>query len=115
MKKIVLITALFITLPIMAFAATTSKGNYNKPGSSYHTTAIREHVHEYVDTDTHRDSEKENYEKFDYGTFLDLILFESKDKNYKIINKNDWEVERNEFTTKVGVQINVWSIFKDKE
>jgi len=51
-------------------------------------------------------------EAFDYGTFLDLVLYETKDKKIQIVNKNTWEVNRKEITSLVGAKINVWSIFK---
>jgi len=58
---------------------------------------------------------EENYEQFDYGMYLDLVIYETKDKNIEIGIKNTWEVNRDEYTSLLGAKVNVWSIFKDKE
>lgn len=63
----VLIFMMFIVVP--AFAETTSKGSHPVKGSSKHSTAIREHTHEYTDKDTIRTSD---YEYFDYGAHVNL-------------------------------------------
>ena len=57
----------------------------------------------------------ENYEKFDIGAFLDLVLFETKDKNIEIISRNTWELNRDQYTSLIGAKIKVWSLFKKDE
>lgn len=54
MKNFIFSLILVAALATISHAETksTSKGDYPLVGSSTHTEAIREHVHEYTDTDT---------------------------------------------------------------
>ena len=46
-----------------------------------------------------------NYEAFDYGTYLDLILWEGSTKGYEIGIHSTYEVERKESTVLLGAKI----------
>ena len=99
MKKAILIAILLVAVggwPV--HAATTSKGDYPLQGGSTHTTAIREHVHEYTDTNTQRSSD---YEKFDYGNHVNLEY--GLKKWLTLDSHNSYLHKTKEFRSTVGV------------
>ena len=114
MKKVLLIAAL-VSMMFVApvFAETVTTQYFDKDTNLiWNKSEVRNldvTVHDPVVVDD------DDREAFDYGTFLDLVLYETKDKKVQLINKNTWEVNRNEITSLVGAKVNVWSIFKDKK
>ena len=105
MKAFTLTLALLVLLAVPAFAEETSKGDYPVPGGSLHSTAIREHIHTVTDhpAQTVLPDHIENYEKYDYGAFLDVLY--SLNKNVDVGVKTSYEHKRNEYTALVGAVI----------
>lgn len=97
-KSILLAVLLMFVVPMVAQAETVQV----KDSHFFHSHNREVTVH---------NKTEDRYEEFDYGPFLDLILFETKDKNYKLVSKTDYQIQREEWTTLLGAQINVWSIF----
>jgi len=116
MKKFILIAvAILLMLPMSADAKSQKKHNGNK--DTVVNVTVNNNTEEVTNiTEVTQVSEAEDrYEQFDYGTYLDLVLYQTADKNVEIGIKNSWEVQRNEITSLLGAKINVWSLFKDKE
>ncbi len=61
---------------------------------------------------SHDHSHADDNESFDVGAYLDLVLWENKDKTIQIGNKNSYEFQRGEFTSLVGATYRVDSLFK---
>lgn len=98
MKRFILSIALLAFLAVPAFAETV-------------TIQHKDHGNDKPLTATVHDKTEDLHESFDYGAYLDLVLWESKDGNFTIGNKNTWEVNRKEITSLVGATIKVNSIF----
>ena len=54
-------------------------------------------------------------EEFDYGVYLHMILFESKDDTFSLGLWNTWETQREEFTTLIGGTIYFNRMFWQKK
>ncbi len=103
MRKVLfaVLVAVFVvgggTWPVFAETVTTSK-----PLSYHgkHTVTVHDAT---VDTDTHRALQEENYEKHDYGAFLDLLY--AINNNVDVGVKTTYEHKRNEYTALVGAVV----------
>lgn len=99
MKKTVL-----LTLALMLMLSTPS---FARPQCHGHFCDI---VNDCVDHPV----QMNDHERFDYGLYLDLILYQSEDDSFEIGMKNTYEHERAEFTSLLGAKINVYNIFFKK-
>ena len=114
MKKIILITALFLMVTVVARAETTSKGDYPLVGGSTHTTAIREHVHQYINTDTNTDTNTmRNKRETPLGVGADILLTEHKYVDTEAEYKYDFNNEEHSAFLVVKTKKSLWSIVKN--
>ena len=101
MKRVLMIVAVFLFMTqLPGFAEETSTYVNTASHLSTKTKESLTHSHEYVDTDTQRSGDRED---FDYGAYLDFE-YEVND----LVNvglKNSYEFQRKEFTTLAGVTL----------
>lgn len=104
MKKALLILALVLAVGI---AGCTQEAEARRPRGG--CDGLRgELLNRCVDTDP-------DWEAFDYGAYLHLIIVGDEERNWEVGILNTYEHEREEFTSLVGATLRLNSIFKDDE
>jgi len=91
-RLIILVLIVFLATPAFAEIKETQKNQiYNQPGTSYKTTAIREHTHPYEDTYlSNTDNQRTGAEA---GVGVDLLLFKFGE-NAKNLKKVKLELKK---------------------
>lgn len=88
MKRLVM-GLMIIGVCSLGYAAETGKSSLPVPGTSLHSTSIREHVHEYTDTDTQN---TQNRKDFQAGVGLDVKVYKFKKGFLEDINvETKWD------------------------
>ena len=94
-----------LLLVAVCLAALTIFGCDKAEAHSESSPAPADHSHE----------KSSDHEKFDYGLFLDAVLFETEDGNVEVISRTTWEVQREEVTVLLGAKVKVMSIFNKEK
>lgn len=105
-----LIILTFVCGSYIAAAEETSKGNYPLVGSSTHTTAIREHIHQYENTWRPAPFVPERRNPVGFG--LDLILFEGCGAFEEFSIEGRYDFQNDEVSTYFVSRINLHKFFQ---
>lgn len=112
MKKLIMVILLvaLVAVPV-AMAETTGNGNYEQ---RFMNNRLTRHNHNYTDTNTHADYNIPGERDFEWGTGLDLVLFETKDNMFAVEAQNKYDFGNNEYSVYLTGKVHVWDLFNKK-